>query len=310
MSYSEAMNAALLAGLASSAPILAYGQNIGAGSHLSGLTLGINDLTGCEVLNTPNCENAQVGFGFGMFLEGAKCVFIVKQQDFLLLTLDHLVNTANLALQEDCKGSFTIAFVTVDSGYEGPQSRLNTFAELCALSGQPGYTVSSRQEADYLLDTQIGSPGFRMLGFSQRLFRETVIDTVSAELLDQETGTTRYQEGKDLAIVASNFSLPLAISLAEKLRVERNLECDVVSVPRVDEPVSQALLKLGMNAGKVAILDDSHSRHGAGRTIANAFTETHVDVALFHRAAEIRDVTPNADIFTVESDALVAKLDL
>lgn len=311
MNYSEAMNIALLESLGRQTSILAFGQNIGAGSHLSGLTRGINDVVECEVFNTPNCENAEIGFGFGLMLEGAKCIFIVKQQDFLLLGLDQLVNTANVAVGGEGMGSFTVAFVTVDSGYEGPQSRLNQFAEICSLSGQPGYTVSSRQEAEFILGHQVGAPGFRMIGFSQRLFREEVIHVPDARLLDAESGATCFVEAGGVVIVACNFALPQALLLAEGLRDVRNLACSVVSVPRVDSPMSESLAKYLSIHEKVAVLDDSHSRMGAGRLLVSEAVGRLCDassIALFDRSGRSRDITPNGDAFEVPLQSVVEKL--
>ena len=61
-----------------------FGQNVSAGSCLSGLTRGLKSAQGLQMINTPNCENAMVGFGFGMMLRGVDSMFIVKQHDFLL----------------------------------------------------------------------------------------------------------------------------------------------------------------------------------------------------------------------------------
>jgi acetoin:2,6-dichlorophenolindophenol oxidoreductase subunit beta len=310
MSYSATMNESLLSGLSGGGPILAFGQNIGAGSYLSGLTRGIIDVEGCTVLNTPNCENAQVGFGFGLMLEGTNGIFIVKQQDFLLLCLDQLVNTANIVTRGMPNGSFTVAFVTVDSGFEGPQSRLNNFAEICALSAQPGYTITSQQEAELILNAQIGAPGFRMIGFSQRLFREPAIDIPDAQLLDSDTGTMRYREGSDLAIVACNFALPQALQLATELSVSKGLSCAVISVPRVDSVSSPTLSTVIMESSKAVVLDDSHSKCGSGRAVATFLQAEGADVTLFDRSCETRDVSPNADRFEVTMEDMAMSLGL
>lgn len=304
MNYSAAMNEALLAGIRRTNPILAFGQNIGAGSHLSGLTRGINEVVGCEVLNTPNCENAQVGFGFGMMLEGANSIFIVKQQDFMLLTLDQLVNTANLATQSGGIGAFTVAFVTVDSGYEGPQSRLNQFAEFCALSNQPGYTISSLQEAEAILGSQISTPGFRMIGFSQRLFREDVIDLPDAHWLTSTHDAMVYAEGADITLVACNFALPQTLALAAQLHADHGLSCGVVSVPRVDFDDFDTLKGHIEGVGKAVVLDDSHSKMGTGRRIASYLGS---NTALFDRADAARNVAPNADVFAVTVEEVLGR---
>lgn len=303
MTYCAAVNEALLTALGQASPVIAFGQNIGAGSHLAGLTRGINGVQGCTVINTPNCENAQVGFGFGLMLEGESAVFLVKQQDFLLLTLDQLVHTGNLALRVSPTGSFTVVFIVVDSGYEGPQSRLNQFAEICALTAQPGFCINSRQEAVQVLGGQVGAPGFRMIGVSQRLFRTAAIDIPTATLVDEETGATLYRRGVDLSIIACNFALPQALALADRF-LEAGVNCGVASSPRVDRPVPVALCEWARHSGRVVVIDDSHSVYGAGGTIADALGEAGMTVFRADRREMPRALAPHPDLFEPDFDAV------
>ena len=85
-----------------------YGQNINAGSCLGGLTRGVSEINNGMTLNTPNIENTLVGVGFGLMLSSVNSVFFMKQFDFLLLGIDHLVNTYNVIRQTQPKASFTI----------------------------------------------------------------------------------------------------------------------------------------------------------------------------------------------------------
>ena len=94
--YAKAINGLLKEELMTEKPFVLFGQNVAAGSCLSGLTRGLKTSGGLEMFNTPNCENAMVGFGFGMMMRGVNSAFVVKQHDFLLLTLDHMVNTYNI----------------------------------------------------------------------------------------------------------------------------------------------------------------------------------------------------------------------
>ena len=114
--------------------IVIFGQNIDAGSCLSGLTRGLGKVNNGLTINTPNCENTLVGVGFGLMLNSTSSIFFMKQQDFLLLGIDHLVNTYNIVRQHNPQASFTIFPVIVDSGYEGAQSALNNFNDFSANS--------------------------------------------------------------------------------------------------------------------------------------------------------------------------------
>ena len=151
-------------------------KNVSAGSCLSGLTRGLktDDSYGLEMFNTQNCENAMVGFGFGMMMRGVHSAFFVKQHDFLLLTLDHMVNTYNMVKLQGSNAGFTIVCIVVDSGFEGPQSRLNNLSEFSSIADFPTYSISTQQEAESILPL-LKEPGFRIIALSQRLFRQSML---------------------------------------------------------------------------------------------------------------------------------------
>src|SRR5262245_48555872 len=110
-SYVEYINARIRARTCDAERLIAYGQNITAGSHLSGLTRGLCAGAGGLILNTPNIENTLVGVGFGVMLRAMAAIFFCKQQDFLLLGMDQIVNTYNAIRHRPDLGSFTIVAI-------------------------------------------------------------------------------------------------------------------------------------------------------------------------------------------------------
>ena len=88
--------------------VVTYGQNVHAGSCLSGLTRDISSIENVVPSNSQNSENMLVGKGFGMMLSGVSSVFFMKQLDFLLLGIDQIANTYNIIRQHDCEAAFTI----------------------------------------------------------------------------------------------------------------------------------------------------------------------------------------------------------
>ena len=113
MSYVSEINTVFREKLATENNLVVYGQNIAAGSCLSGLTRGFLETPGAKVLNTPNSENALVGAGFGLMLKGLNAAYFMKQQDFLLLGCDQLVNSWNILRQRNLSASFTIVTIIV-----------------------------------------------------------------------------------------------------------------------------------------------------------------------------------------------------
>jgi len=108
MKYVEFINDILKKKILEPEHILLFGQNISAGSCISGFTRGLKVKPGGRIINTPNCENTLCGIGFGSMMNGVPAIFFMKQQDFLLLGIDQLVNTYNIIRRTTPKASFRV----------------------------------------------------------------------------------------------------------------------------------------------------------------------------------------------------------
>lgn len=304
MTYIEQINAAIRQRIERSERLVCFGQNISTGSFLSGLTRGLPVRPGIEVVNTPNCENALVAFGFGMMLEGVDSIYFVKQLDFLLLTADQLVNTWNMARQSRAKGSFTIVPIVVDSGFEGPQSRFNNLADFCSLADLPGYALADAAAAQQTIACQLIAPGFRFLAPSQRLFRSPV-DQAVAEPLDGGAGLFRLAAGKDATVVAFNFAWPQARALRLSL-AEHQIGADLFGVSACAPDSWDPIVDSVRATGRLVLIDDSRSRNRPADRLRAAIIDAGVghDVLPLYRVIDPADIRPQADRFEVDADAV------
>ena len=175
MKYVQYINSLIKDQVIEQSDIVIYGQNIDAGSSLSGLTRRLSVKDGL-ITNTQNSENLLVGVGFGLMLNNVSSIFFMKQMDFLLLGIDQLVNTYNIIRQSNPSVSFTIFPIIVDSGYEGPQSALNNFDDFCSIAGVEGYSFTNNEDARRIISNQLIKPGFRILSTGQRILREDILD--------------------------------------------------------------------------------------------------------------------------------------
>ena len=206
MKYIQFVNSVLRKKVQKEKNLVLYGQNINAASCLSGLTRGLGDVNNGLTINTLNSENTLVGIGFGLMLSGTSSIFFMKQMDFLLLGVDQLVNTYNIIRQNQPKASFTIFPITVDSGYEGPQSALNNLNDFCSIAGVTGYSFTNKRDTEQIISNHLLEPGFRIMSPSQRLLREDLLDI---EVINQDKDCCyfQYEKGKDVSIICFNLSL-------------------------------------------------------------------------------------------------------
>lgn len=259
MKYEEFINSIIKANVSQEKGIVLFGQNISAGSCLSGLTRNLKVGEGGLIINTPNCENSLCGIGFGLMISGVNSIFFMKQQDFLLLGIDHLVNTYNFIRRKKPDVSFTIMAIVVDSGYEGPQSCLNSFADFCSIARVPGFAITNKVDAEQILNSELVSPGFRLLGVSQRLYKKEII-APEVVFVNQDKSIFQYSSGKDVTIVCFNFSLPYGIELEEKLK-EKGLESSLFSVNALTPVKWDKIIEDLGHTKKLVVIDDCKSIH-------------------------------------------------
>ena len=96
MKYIEFVNNLLKEEVSKHEQLVIFGQNVSAGSCIGGMTRGLSIPKSGRIINSTNSENALCGFGFGMMINDVSSIFFMKQLDFLLLGIDHLVNTTSV----------------------------------------------------------------------------------------------------------------------------------------------------------------------------------------------------------------------
>lgn len=257
MKYVQFVNQVIREKVAERDKVVLFGQNISAGSCISGLTRNIEVKNGGLIINTPNSESSLCGIGFGLMISGVSSIFFMKQQDFLLLGIDQIVNTYNIIRRTAPKASFTIVTVVVDSGYEGPQSCFNSFGDICSIARIPGFTVTNEIDIEEVFNAQIISPGFRIIAISQRLFKNEVLKTQKVDSAKDQSWF-QYRNGDDATVVCFNFSLPYGLNICERL-MEDKIAASLFSVNAITPINWGKIIDDLKKTGKLVLLNDSKS---------------------------------------------------
>ena len=289
--------------------IVLFGQNITAGSCISGLTRDLEVPETGLMINTPNSENTLVGIGFGLMLKGVSSVFFMKQLDFLLLGIDHLVNTYNFIRINKPKASFTILPVIVDQGFQGMQSSLNNLADFCSIARIPGYTITNKHDAEKILTTQLINPGFRIIGVSQRLFNQELMECEQLLHHDDNGQIFQYAKGKDVTIVCFNFSFPQGLKLYRELK-ESDLESSFFTVNSVTPVDWDMIIEDVSQTKNIIVIDDSKSQNrSCYHFLMHLSDKCKVDNKIvIEREISIKCFYPNHEALEVSSDDIIGKL--
>jgi pyruvate/2-oxoglutarate/acetoin dehydrogenase E1 component len=309
VNYISHVNGLIKAKVAETSPLVIFGQNIAAGSCLGGLTRGLKSGDGRHVLNTPNCENTLVATGFGLMLSGVPAMFCMKQQDFLLLGIDQLVNTYNLIRRRNLPSSFSIVNVVVDSGYEGPQSSLNNFYDFCSIARVPGYAITNKHDAEVIIGRHLIAPGFRIIGVSQRLARTEVLQNPDEVAYDKDGEIFQYSEGEDVTVVCFNFSFPQGLALCHDLR-QRAINPSLFSVSAMLPVDWTRILKSVQRTKRLVVVDDSKSINGSYQHLVIAAQQEvrPQRLLLLTRKKDDSSLSPNADQFVIDHEQVYSGL--
>jgi pyruvate dehydrogenase E1 component beta subunit len=242
--------------------ICLYGQNIDTGTFISGLTRGLKVPASGRIINVPNCENTLCGLGFGLMMNGVHAIYFVKQEDFMVLGIDHFVNTFNFircSLDVSALGSFSIIMLVCDHGLQGPQSSFNNMGDFCSIAHVPCYTLTNSRDSGLVLGKLALSPGFRMIGVSSRLAKTEFIQCESIHAAP-DGSLFRYTEGDGATIVCFNFSLHEGNVLRGKL-AEKGVSASLFSANYLPSIDWAPVLKSVARTRKLVVMDDSKSAH-------------------------------------------------
>lgn len=260
MNYIEFINNLLKEQVSKHEQLVIFGQNVSAGSCIGGMTRGLSVPKSGRIINSTNSENSLCGFGFGMMINGVSSIFFMKQLDFLLLGVDHLVNTFNVIRNHENNSSFTIFPIVMDNGYQGLQSSSNNFADFCSIARIKGYTITNKIDAEKIISSKLISSGFRIIAISQRMFKDEIIAPDNLIYVNDENDVFQYDAGDDVTVVCFNFSFPHGKQIVDMLK-ENNLKCSFFNV---NSPTPTNWTKIVDDASKtkkIVILDDSKSEN-------------------------------------------------
>ena len=309
MKYVEFINELIRKKVSETENAVLFGQNITAGSCLSGLTKNLKVRKGI-IINTPNSENTLCGMGFGLMLSGVPSIFFMKQQDFLLLGIDHLANTYNFIRRKKPSSSFTIMPVVIDQGYQGLQSSLNNFGDFCSIARVPGFAITNKVDAQEIINSQLIRPGFRIIGVSQRLFNQELLE-VEKIYSNEENTLFQYTQGTDATIVCFNFSFPYGLELHNKLK-EKGIQSSLFSVNAVTPIKWDKIIEGLKKTKKVVVIDDSKSENlSCYNFLAEASEQCQMDNKIIIKRDFSKDwLSPNPDQLKINYDDIINKLSL
>ena len=245
-----------------------FGQNVITGSRISGLGARMDSHKHMLSFNTPNSENSLFGMGFGLSIAGIPSIYLMKQHDFALLAIDHMVNTKRLLENYSNLAPFLVFMVVVDSGYEGPQSNLNNLDDFHSLSQAKVWLLNSKFAIDYVFESK--RTNFEIFAISQKTLKSLVPEESPSLVLGGFTlsGNPSILEDSEPVLVNCGLTtesfescVGLLVDSGIKFHVARQLEINI-------EENSLFIEKLAKPGRKFVFFDSSKSQNRVSKHLA------------------------------------------
>jgi hypothetical protein len=162
---------------------------------------------------------------------------------------------------------------------------------------------------EQVFNTHLVASGFRILGVSQRLFRQEIIDPPGPATAYGGTEIFTYARGQDATIVAFGFAFPQALRIHAAV-TEAGARASLFSVnamlPSTWEPILNDLRR----TQRLAVVDDSKSANRASDRlmIEAAKVCAPESIATFARPFAEDWYRPNPDLMDIDPGAVLERL--
>jgi acetoin:2,6-dichlorophenolindophenol oxidoreductase subunit beta len=318
---SEAINRALLEALERPEPIMLLGQDIGAYGGTFGVTRGLWERYGDDVVRDgPLCESGTVGFAIGLAITGVRAVCEIEFFDFVGVAMDQIFNQA-AKLHYFTGGKLTVPLVIrtpiVGRIGMGPQHSQSLEAWFMHIPGIKVAIPSNAADAYGLMRTALRDDNPVLFIENVRLYgRRGEVDETAEPI---PFGSARVaRPGSDATIVALSGMVDEALTAAESL-AERGVSVEVID-PRTIAPLDMdTILASVRRTMRVAVAHDAHKTGGFGAELAARIMEeafddldapvervAALDVPIPCTPGGIAEVYPSAEDVVAAVDRLLA----
>jgi pyruvate/2-oxoglutarate/acetoin dehydrogenase E1 component len=321
LTMSEAINCALDEALARPEPMMLLGQDIGAYGGTFGVTRGLWERYGDDVVRDgPLCESGTVGFAIGLAVTGVRAVCEIEFFDFVGVAMDQIFNQA-AKLHYFTGGQLTVPLVIrtpiVARIGMGPQHSQSLEAWFLHIPGIKVVMPSNAADAYGLMRTALLDENPVLFIENVRLYgRRAEVEMGGAPIPFGSARIVRH--GTDATVVALSGMVDEAVAAADRL-AERGVSVEVID-PRTIAPLDiEAILESVRRTMRVAVAHDAHKTGGFGAELAARIMEeafdyldapvervAALDVPIPCTPGGIAEVYPSADDVVTAVERLLA----
>ena len=252
INYSTAIKQAMHIAMKLDKNVVIYGLGVGHSGNIYGTTKGLKEKFGKKrVFDTPASESALTAMGAGMALAGLRPLLIHQRFDFMIYSLDQIVNWISLWSYKSAGKSqipITIRTVVGKGWGQGPQHSKSLHSWFAHLPGLSVVYPSSPYEAKGLMLSSIFSNYPTIFFESRSLHAMNEYVPEKPYFLDPTKAFVR-KKGTHLSIVGFGPSVTNALEVASKLEKLKKISCEVIDLRSLN-PIDEKTILNSVNKTK------------------------------------------------------------
>ena len=241
INFSKAIKQAMFSAMKLDKKVIIYGLGVGTSGNIYGTTKGLKEKFGKNrIFDVPASESALTAMGAGMALAGMRPLLIHQRFDFMIYSLDQIVNWISLwSYKSAGKSQIPITIRTiVGKGWgQGPQHSKSLHSWFANLPGLSVVYPSSPYEAKGLLLSSMFS-NFPTIFFESRSLHASEEEVPAEPYFLDPTKSFVRKKGKDITIIGFGPSIVNALDVASKLEKIKRISCEIIDL-RTINPIDE-----------------------------------------------------------------------
>lgn len=310
ISFSEAINDALVTSMEIDCKMFVYGLGINDPKAIFGTTKGLLEKFGHKrVFDTPTSENAVTGVAIGAAIGGVRSVGTHQRLDFFLLAMDQLVNSA-------AKWNYTyrtpipiVIRLIIGRGWgQGPTHSQNLQSWFSHIPGLKVLVPTNPYDAKGLLLSAIFDPN-PVIFLEHRWMHNSMGDVPYGDYRIPIGIANKIKEGSDITIISMSYMTIEARRAVEYLDLN-GVSCELIDMRSLSPIDWQTLFTSVNKTGRVLVLDTGHSTGSlAGEIIARITMECFSKLKIKPERMAMHDV-PEPSSFGLTKDFYIGAGDI
>ena len=258
INFSSAIRQAMFEAMKLDKNVYIYGLGVGTSGNIYGTTQGFKKEFGKNrIFDTPAAESALTAMGTGMALAGLRPLLIHQRFDFMIYSLDQIVNWISLWSYRSAGESqipITIRAVVGRGWGQGPQHSKTLHSWFANLPGLSVVYPSSPYEAKGLLLSSIFS-NFPTIFFESRSLHATEEEVPEGPYFLDPTKSFIRQKGKDLTIVGFGPSIINALQVSSILKKIKKISCEIVDLRSINPIDEKTVIDSVMKTKNLCVIE-------------------------------------------------------